>query len=237
MEEHCIVEISIYRAVLFDMDGVVTDTMPLHYESWRQAFEPFGINVEQMDVYLLEGMTAKMMVKEISEAKGRSLSPEEMDRIVENKSAIFNGLVREKAKAYDGVIETLHMLHNNGLKIALVTSSRKDAVQAVLKKVGLDKSFDTIVVAEDIEHGKPSPEPYRAAIEKLGVESLNCVVIENAPLGIKSARAAKVDYIIAVTTTLPESYLTEADDIMSSITDLEQCMARRLAARPGRAVI
>lgn len=237
MDEHCIVEISIYRAALFDMDGVVADTMPLHYESWRRAFEPYGINVEQMDVYLREGMTSMMMAREIAQAKDKPLSQEELDRIVEDKSAIFNLLAQEKAKAYDGVTETLRMLRNNGLKIALVTGSRKEAVHAVLKKVGLEGWFDVIIGAEDIEQGKPSPEPYLAAIKKLDVESLNCVVIENAPLGIKSARAAKVDYVIAVTTTLPESYLTEADDIMSSITDLEQCMARRLAARPGRAVI
>lgn len=237
MAEHCIVEITLYRAVLFDMDGVVTDTMPLHYETWRRAFEPFNIQIEKMDIYLREGMTAQEMAKEIAENKGKVLSQEELDRIVENKYAMFNLMVQEKANAYEGVHETLLMLRNNGLKVALVTGSRHDAVNAVLQKIGLEGAFDTIVGAEDIKEGKPSPEPYQVAIKKLGVPRLNCVVVENAPLGIKSAKAAGVDFVIAVTTTLPESYLKEADDIMASVTDLEQCLARRFEARPGRAII
>ena len=235
MAEHCIVEISIYRAVLFDMDGVIADTMPLHYEAWRRAFEISGITIEKMDVYLREGMTTWAMAEKIAEAKGRELSREQLDRIVEDKSIFFTKLAMEKAKAYEGVAETLRMLRNNGLKAALVTGSRRNAVGAVLKKIGLEGEFDAIVCAEDVKLGKPGPEPYEAAIKKLGVNRLNCIVVENAPLGIESAKAAKVDYVIAVATTLPESYLSRADDVMSSISDLEQCLAQRFKARPGRA--
>ena len=87
-----------------------------------------------------------------------------------------------------------------------------------------------------MKHGKPDPEPYEAAIKKLDINRLNCIVVENAPLGIESAKAAKVDYVIAVATTLPDSYLSKADDIMSSVSDLEQCLAQRFKARPGRAM-
>jgi beta-phosphoglucomutase len=237
MAEHCIVEITIYRAVLFDMDGVISDTMPLHYESWRRAFEIIGLIIDKMDVYLLEGMPSRNMAEKIARAKGRELTQEQLDRLVEDKSIYFMKLAMEKAKAYDGVIGTLHMLRNNGLKTALVTGSRRDAVNEVLNKISLTDAFDAIVCAEDIKHGKPSPEPYEAAIKKLGVDRLNCIVVENAPLGIESAKAAKVDYVIAVATTLAESYLSGADDIMSSISDLEQCLAQRFKARPGRAIV
>lgn len=237
MAEHCIVEISIYRAVLFDMDGVVADTMPLHYEAWRRAFEISGITIEKIDVYLREGMTTWAMAENIAGAKGRELTQEQLDRIVEDKSIFFTKLAMEKAKAYDGVTETLRMLRNNGLKVALVTGSRRNAVAIVLKTIGLEGAFDAIVCAEDVKHGKPGPEPYEAAIKMLGVNRLNCIVVENAPMGIKSAKAAKVDYVIAVATTLPESYLSEADDTMSSITDLEQCLAQRFKAKPGRASV
>jgi len=237
MAERCAVEIFIYRAALFDMDGVITDSMPLHYESWKLAFEPYGVGVDRMDVYLREGMTSTAMGREIARDKGRDLSGEELGKVVEEKTRIFNELARERAEAYEGVHGTIRMLRNNGLKLALVTGSRRESVDAVLRKVGLEGAFDTIVAAEDVEEGKPGPEPYLIAMRKLDMPALNCVVVENAPLGVRSAKAARVGYVIALTTTLDASYLEEADEIASSFPDLEQCLARRFEARPGRAIM
>jgi beta-phosphoglucomutase len=237
MDERCSVEIFIYRAALFDMDGVITDTMPLHYESWKRAFEPRGIGVQKMDVYLREGMTTAAMGREIARAKGVELSDEELREIVAEKARLFGELVRERARAYEGVEETLRMLRNNGLKLALVTGSMRISARAVLEKVGLEGAFDAIVGAEDVSEGKPGPEPYLAAMKRLNVPALDCVVVENAPLGIKSAKAAKAGFVIAITTTLDAPYLQEADEIASSFSDLEQCLARRFEARPGRAIM
>ncbi len=237
MAERCAVEIFIYRAALFDMDGVITDTMPLHYESWKRAFEPYGVSVEKMDVYLREGMTTTAMGREIARDKGRGLSGEELCKVVEEKTRIFKGLVRERAEVYEGVPGTIRMLRNNGLKLALVTGSRRESVDTVLKKVGLEGAFDAIVAAEDVEEGKPGPEPYLIAMRKLDMPALNCVVVENAPLGVRSAKAARVGYVIALTTTLDASCLEEADEIAPSFSDLEQCLARRFEARPGRAIM
>lgn len=240
MAERCSVEIFIYRAALFDMDGVITDTMPLHFESWKRAFERYYVTVykmDEMDVYLREGMTTAMMGREIARAKGKELSEDELQKIVEEKTRIFNELVTEQAKVYEGVMETLRMLRNNGLKLALVTGSNRGSVDAVLKKVGLEGAFDVIVGAEDVSEGKPSPDPYLAAMRKLDMPALDCVVVENSPLGIKSAKAAKAGYVIAITTTLDASYLQEADETASSFSDLEQCIARRFEARPGRAIM
>jgi beta-phosphoglucomutase len=237
MDERCSVEIFIYRAALFDMDGVITDTMPLHYESWKRTFEPHGIVVQKMDVYLREGMTTAAMGREIARGKGVELSDEELREIVAEKARVFSELVRERASTYEGVDETLRMLRNNGLKLALVTGSMRISARAVLEKVGLEDAFDAIVGAEDVSEGKPGPEPYLAAMKKLNVPALDCVVVENAPLGIKSAKAAKAGFVIALTTTLDAPYLQEADEIASSFSDLEQCLARRFEAKPGRAIM
>lgn len=237
MPEKCSIEIVFYRAALFDMDGVITDTMPLHYESWKRAFEAYGVDVDKMDVYLREGMTTWEMGRDIARAKGKSLTEEDIKELVKEKSRIFDDLVIREAKAYDGVEEMLRMLRNNGVKVALVTGSRKSSVIPLLKKIGLAGAFEVIVSGDDVEKGKPDPEPYKVAMKKLNEPALNCVVIENAPLGIRSARAAKAGFVIAVTTTLDESYLKEADDIASSIANLEQCIAMRFEARPGRAIM
>jgi beta-phosphoglucomutase len=237
MPEHCSVEITYYRAVLFDMDGVITDTMPLHLEAWMLAFDPFGITVDKMDVYLREGMTSGVMAGEIAAAHGKKLTDNDLKKIVENKTKIFNGLVVDRASAFDGVKETLRVLRNNGIKLALVTGSKRGSVESVLSKVGLLTAFDVIVGAEDTTVGKPDPEPYLQAMKKLKVPALDCVVVENAPMGIKAAKAAKAGFVIALTTTLDASYLQEADEIDPSFAELEQCLYRRFEARPGRAIM
>lgn len=233
MAERCDINITRYRAVLFDMDGVISDTMPLHYEAWNRAFEPYGVKVNPMDVYTREGQPTTTMVKAIAEAKGRNISPEDLRKIVDEKSRLFKQMVGERGRLFDGVRETLRMLHNNGVKLALVTGSKMDDVKSVLAKLELEHTFDVIVSGDDIEKGKPSPDPYLKAIEKLGIPKLDCVVIENAPLGIKSAKAAGAGYIIALTTSLDDTYLAGADSIMRSFQDLQQCLARRFAAQPG----
>jgi beta-phosphoglucomutase len=232
MAGHCTVFISRYRAALFDMDGVITDTMPTHLKAWQEAFRPYGVDVEKMDVYVREGMQSKVMAREIAEEKGQGLSEGDLEKVVEAKGKIFDRIAGGSARAYDGAAEMLKMLRNNGLKTALVTGSRSASARKVLQTAGVEGLFDIIVTGDDTEKGKPGPEPYLKAIEKCGVDRLNCIVVENAPLGIRSAKAAGVDYVIAVTTSLGADYLKEADDIMDSVAKLEQCLARRFAARP-----
>jgi beta-phosphoglucomutase len=233
MAEHCTVFITRYRVALFDMDGVITDTMPIHLKAWQEAFRPYGVDVGKMDVYIREGMQSKVMASEIAREKGRELSDKDMKNIVEEKGRIFDREASVHARAYDGAAEVLKMLRNNGLKTALVTGSRSESAREVLQTAGVERLFDIMVTGDDTERGKPDPEPYLKAIGKAGVDRLNCIVVENAPLGIKSAKAAGVDYVIAVTTSLGKDYLKEADDIMDSVAKLEQCLARRFAARPA----
>lgn len=235
MAEHCIIDISRYRAVLFDMDGVITDTMPIHLKAWQEAFKPYGVTVDKMDVYLREGMQSKRMAQSIAGDKQKNLSQEDLAKIVSEKALLFDREASTGARAFDGVSVTLRMLRNNGIKTALVTGSRSESAKQVLRKVGLGEMFDVIITGDDTENGKPSPDPYLAGIQKLAVDRLNCVVVENAPLGIKSARAAGVDYVLAVTTSLDASYLKDADDVMNSLSELGQCLARRFAAIPGPA--
>lgn len=231
MAEHCSIFITRYRAVLFDMDGVITDTMPMHLKSWREAFQPCGISVEKMDVYLREGMKSREMAQKIAKEKGVCLRDEDLDRIVAEKTRIFEGEASH-ARAYEGVPGTLRMLQNNGLRTVLVTGSKASSADTVLRAAGVRDLFEVIVTGDDTKKGKPDPDPYLKAIEKIGVDRLDCVIVENAPLGIRSAKAAGVDYVIALATTLEPSFLRDADDIMQSVTDLEQCLARRFAARP-----
>ena len=229
MEKSCLIDAEKYHAVLFDMDGVITDTMGLHYEAYHRAFATYGIEVSKLEIYVLEGMPSMDVGREIVKAKAIRLSEPEIKNLIEEKREIYRSLAEKEARAYPGVPETLSILRDHGIQLALITGSNLLSVQKTLRKVGLDKAFDVIVTADNTLRGKPYPDPYVSGMEKLGVPKENCVVVENAPLGIRSAKAAGVGYVIAVTTTLPPEYLKEADDIMPSFIDIQDCLARRMA--------
>jgi beta-phosphoglucomutase len=228
MQPHCTIDVNRYNAILFDMDGVITDTVKFHYEAFRQVFKKVGIDVKPRDIYCNEGMPALEIGKALLEEYGVKISEDELKRRVIEKQELFRKLSDGKARAYEGVPETLAMLREDGVKLALVTGSNEKSVMKVVEEAGLDKAFDAIVTSDDVERGKPYPDPYLKGMEMLGAEKAKSVVVENAPLGIKAAKAAGAGYVIAVTTTLPDEYLTEADDIMPSFVDLEHCLARRL---------
>jgi beta-phosphoglucomutase len=228
MQPHCTIDVDRYRAILFDLDGVITDTMKFHYEAFRRAFKKAGIDVKPRDVYTNEGMPALEIGEALLEEYGVYIPDGELKRMVGEKQELFRRLSKGNVRAYEGVPETLAMLREHGLKLALVTGSNSKSVMKVVEEAGLDKAFDAIVTSDDVKRGKPYPDPYLKGMEMLGAEKAQSVVVENAPLGIKAAKAAGAGYVIAVTTTLPDEYLTEADDIMPSFVDLEHCLARRL---------
>lgn len=227
MQPHCMIDVGRYKAILFDMDGVVTDTMKFHYEAYHRAFEQLGLNVTELDVYLTEGMPSLEVGRELVNKYHLPVSEGRLKQVVEEKRELYRKLAAGHTRAFPGVEDTIRLLRDNGIKLALVSGSNRTSVMGVLGEVGLTGTFDAIVTGGDTERGKPYPDPYLKAMEMLGVPKQHCVVIENAPLGIKSAKAAGVDYVIAVTTTLPEQYLSEADDIMPSFIDIEDCLARR----------
>lgn len=228
MQPHCMIDVGRYKAILFDMDGVVTDTMKFHYQAYHRSFEQLGLNLTELDVYLTEGMPSLEVGRELVRKYNVPVTEDRLKQVVEEKRELYRKLAAGNTRAFPGVKDTVRLLRDNGIKLALVSGSNRTSVMGVLGEISLTGAFDAIVTGGDTERGKPYPDPYVRAMEMLGVPRQNCVVIENAPLGIKSAKAAGVDYVIAVTTTLPEQYLSEADDIMPSFADIEDCLARRL---------
>lgn len=230
MAATCRIDVKKYKAVLFDLDGVIADTMGMHYEAYRQAFAKYGVQVTPLEIYELEGMPSREVGKALVKRKGSHLTDEQVLKAVEDKREIYRSLAAKDAKTFPGVPETLKMLRENGIKLALVTGSNLKTVTKVLKKIGLDEAFDVVISGDDTPRGKPHPDPYQKGMERLGIPPANSVVVENAPLGLESAKAAGVGFVIGVTTTLPAEYLRSADDIMPSFADLEECLARRLGA-------
>jgi len=200
-----------YDAIVFDMDGVILDSMPFHLEAWRRALRDVGIEVSELDVYLREGMKWGQTIAELSQKYGVPVPSSAADEIYDAKRRIFHEIF--SARFFPGVRQGLNDLISLGYRLGLVTGSTRDVVDRVLD-THPDAVFEAIVTSDLIEHGKPSPEPYTTAVRMLDTEPQRCLAVENSPSGITSAKTAGLT-CYAVTTSLPEKYLSGADRIFS----------------------
>ncbi len=204
------------KSVIFDMDGVIVDGMPYHIESWKKALSTVGITVTDLEIYLMEGMTGEETIKELINKKKKSLSDESIRSVLKLKRKIFNDIFT--VKLMKGSKELLLELHRLDYRLALVTGTRLEVVKKVLQ-MGLDNVFKIVITGEMVSNGKPNPEPYLKAVNELGVNKEDCLVVENAPAGIASAKNAGLT-CFAVQTSLPGEYLKDADKIFQSIDEL-----------------
>ena len=204
------------KAVLFDMDGILTDSMPYHFISWFEVMMEHNIRVTPFEIYEKEGEKSETCVEYFFKRSNREITKELVNMITKKRTEIFNTYL--KPYIFDGVEEILLNLKKDGYKIAIVTGSRKaDAVRMLPEKIF--NLFDIIVSSDIVKSGKPHPEPYLTASKLLNVKPSQCMVIENAPCGIKSAKSARM-YCVAVTTSLPKQYLKQADKICNNIKEI-----------------
>lgn len=210
------------RAVLFDMDGVLFDSMKNHTLAWYKAISELGISCERDEFYQYEGATGKWTINLIfNRAYGRDATEKEIERIYAMKSRYFNHL--QEPEAIPGARELLQKVKDRGLVPVLVTGSGQNSL---LER--LEKEFpgvftpDTMVTAFDVKHGKPSPEPYLKGLAKARVQPDEAMIIENAPLGVRAGVAAGVFTIAVNTGPVPDQQLLEAgaDLLFSDISDL-----------------
>lgn len=212
------------QAYFFDMDGVLFDSMPHHAIAWEQAMQAHGLPFTQHEVYLNEGRTGHSVIREaISTYCQRTPTAEEVDAIYADKCAAFARL--GEARPVADVARVLQYLQSHQREIWIVTGSGQ---QSLFDR--LDSIFPTIfsrqrmITAYDVQRGKPDPEPYLAAWQKTGLRKDQCCVIENAPLGVRSGRAAGL-YTIAVNTgPLPDEVLLRAgaDHLCHNMSELLQ---------------
>lgn len=205
-----------FDAIVFDMDGVILDSMPFHYQAWKRALGEAGIEVTELDIYLHEGMKWHQTIAELAGERARTISQARADEIYDAKRRHFHEVFQ--VRFFPGVREGLADLRTLGYRLALVTGSTYDVVERVIGE-HFPSFFEAIVTSDRIVEGKPSPEPYRTAVEKLSLEPERCLAVENSPAGIASAKAAGLT-CYAVTTSLPAGNLEGADRIFSQPQDV-----------------
>ncbi len=208
------------KAVIFDLDGVLIDSEKLHYITWKKAFMEKGAELpleEYREHYF--GITATDIVKQFAERRNMPLSSEELKELAYRKNVHYRELVAKELEPVKGAPELLEKLKKANFMIALATSTTRKNLQAVMKKTGLGRYMDSMVCAQDITKGKPDPEIFLKAASNIREKPENCLVIEDAPLGINAAKRAGMK-CIAVATTHKTPELANADMVVKDLSQL-----------------
>ena len=198
------------RAVLFDMDGVLFDSMPSHAYAWSHAMTQFGLEMTAYEAYLHEGRTGSGTINILAQRYwGRDATEEEIERIYAAKAELFNTL--PEPKPMPGALEALTAAKELGCMIVLVTGSGQAKLLESLEEhyPGFFRQ-ELMVTGFDVKRGKPDPEPYLMGLQKAGIKAEEAIVVENAPLGVESAHKAGIFVIAANTGPLEDHILKDA---------------------------
>ena len=223
LEEHGFEALS-PKAVLFDMDGVLYDSMPNHAIAWQESMARFGIHMTADDAYATEGARGVDTIRQmVSQQQRREIDEEEAQRMYDVKSQIFHSL--PEAPVMPGVLELMQKIKEGGLMCCVVTGSgQRPLIERIMKDFRAFVSEDHITTAYDVKRGKPNPDPYLMGLQKAGgLKPWEAVVVENAPLGVRSGHAAKIFTIAVNTGPLPDEELLSAGANLTFPTMQDLC--------------
>lgn len=179
-----------FKAFLFDFDGTVADTMPAHLEAWNHSLGFYDLTLTREQHQAWAGRPTREIVRLLSEHHGVDLSA---DEILHTKEVYYS----KKMDQIQAIVPVLEIIQASYQKIpmAIVSGSRRKAVETTLKLMKLDHYFELLVCAEDYVHGKPAPDCFLKAAQYFKVQPIDCLVFEDGLLGIQSAQAAGMDYL------------------------------------------
>ncbi|MDZ7963066.1 MAG: HAD-IA family hydrolase [Aulosira sp. DedQUE10] len=190
-------------AILFDLDGTIVNTDPIHYEAWQQKLAEYGIEIDETFYKSrISGRLNPEIVKDILP----QLSPADGEKFADEKEALFRELA-SNLKPLSGFLELLAWTDTHQLKRALVTNAPRLNAEFMLEVLGIKEAFQTIVLAEDCTAGKPDPAPYQAALTKLGIQPEEAITLEDSPSGIRAAVGASIRTIGIASTHDPKILL------------------------------
>ena len=204
------------------MDGVLFNSMPFHAKAWAEVMKEHGLHFTEQDCYINEGRTGQDVIDFcIQRDQHRQATQEEIWAIYREKTERFHA--QGEVKPIPGVQDVLNYLHRNGAQIWVVTGSGQSSLLDNLNNhfPGIF-SAERMITAYDVVHGKPDPEPYLKAWERSGLNKNNCFVIENAPLGVRSGKAAGLTVLAVNTGPLPDTYFykEKADHVFPDMSAL-----------------
>jgi beta-phosphoglucomutase len=222
------------KAVIFDFDGVIVDTEPLHYRAFQQVLEPLGLGYsweDYVDRYM--GFDDRDAFMEAFTSAGRALDGQMLEWLIGDKAAAFQQIISVGVTAYPGVVELVGEIAAQ-LPLALCSGALPSDIEPIISQLGLASAFSVIVTAADVSASKPDPASYALAVARLAerhptlqIEPRHCLAIEDTPAGIASASGAGVA-VLALTNSYPAAHLASAIRIVPSLADVRLADLRQL---------
>jgi HAD superfamily hydrolase (TIGR01509 family) len=206
-------------AVVFDFDGLLADSEPLQIRAWQAFLARHGARLEDSLIDEMFGLRVRDSARVVQQRLNLDLTPEE---VMHGRDEIFLDMVATELPLMSGARELVDYLRSeSSLRLALATSGHRRYISAALDVTALSDAFEHVVTGDDVVNGKPHPEIYLSAAEKLGVSPERCLALEDAPHGVRSAKAAGM-YCIAVPNEMTRSIpgLDEADDVMADLHEV-----------------
>lgn len=213
-------------AIIFDFDGVIVDSEPLHYAAFQRTLEPLGLHFtwqEYIETYI--GFDDRDAFRHAFSSQGTVLSSELLHNLIEQKASFFEETIRYGVSPYPGVVELIGYLNSNKVPLALCSGALRRDIDPILAILGITDYFDVIVTAEDVAASKPDPECYELAFQRLqsvhnnSFTKASTLAIEDTPAGISSAASAGL-MVCAVTNSYPPDRLDQATFVTDSLATL-----------------
>ena len=211
------------EAVIFDFDGVIVDTEPLHYAAFQRLLEPLGLGFsweQYVETYM--GFDDRDAFMEAFKAHPTGLTVTDIQSFIDRKADLFQEIIRDGITAYPGVVDLIKRIRASNTPLAISSGALRSDIDPILQTLGITDCFDIIVTAEDVAKSKPDPESYQLAHTKLNTfHSLNLpaqlvLAIEDTPAGITAAKGAGLQ-VLAVTNSYPAEQLSQADVITKTL--------------------
>ena len=201
------------EAVIWDMDGVIVDSGPYHLQAWQEVFVKRGVNFTEEDFRRNFGKRNDTIIRN---TMGEDISPGEADIIATEKEESYRRRVAQHVKAFPGVIALMKALTAQGMKMAIASSAPPENIDLIADGLGIKEYFQAIVWGREVTEGKPSPQGFLLAAQRLRVKPRNCVIIEDAIAGVTAAKRAGMK-CVAVTNTHPAAKLSEAECVVDTL--------------------
>jgi beta-phosphoglucomutase len=219
----------ILQGVLWDLDGVLADTSELHYQSWVQALDEFGMEITREFFQSHFGQNNHLT---LSHLLGDKANPEFVDKISDLKEVYFRLLIRGQTQLFPGVKLWLETFSQSGVKMAIASSAPQENIEALVDQLAIRSYFDALVTGHSLPP-KPQPAVFLLAAERIGIPPAGCVVIEDSIAGVEAARRAGMK-CLAVTTSHPAEALQQANWVIERLDRLPPEQLIQLFSTDGK---